>query len=361
MTLALVALARDRDHEAPLVVAFDGRERAPSLAAFLEERRVMLVEPAAHPEALEALEGMIRDRSLLVALVVDGEYGARFAQARPAKVRLLYDGSSQKSSSDRRRLRELLEEYDGRVGVARLVLRGLAPDVASPLAIHERDLSTAVGRAATALATLPIFLLLATFIGGMNVASDTTAGERERGSLESLLHNPVPRLALAVGKWGAAFVLSTSTVVLTLLASGVALQYPRVQEIDLPIGLGTLDAAAVVVALLPLAMLAPALQLWVALFARSFKEAQTQLSLLLFTPMLPGFLLAFGSIPEARWMSFVPVLGQHILVRDILRGLPPQVASSAGLALFTVLAAAIAIILTARLLGEERILGGASA
>jgi sodium transport system permease protein len=351
MALALVAVGRDRDFERRLTVALEGRDRAPSLAAFLEERGVALVEPPA------ALLTSVRERNLPVAIALDADYETRFAQARPARVYLLYEGSSSVSGRDAKRVRELLEEYGRSVGAARLVFRGVAPDIASPLEIVERDLSTALGRAATALATLPLFLLLAAFIGGMNLACDTTAGERERGSLESLLHSPVPRLSLAMGKWGAAFVLSASCVALTILCSSLLLQHPRVQQIDLSIGLRAVDSAAVLVTLLPVAMLAPAIQLWMALYAGSFKEAQTQLSLLLFAPMLPGFLLAFGSIHETGWIRLVPVVGQHILVRDILRGVPLQLGPCMALAAFTLVAAALAGAATARLLGHERILG----
>ena len=112
-----------------------------------------------------------------------------------------------------------------------------APAAISALDIAERDLSTAASRAAAVLGTLPIFVLLAAFIGGMSVAADLTAGERERGSLEALLMNPVPRLALVGGKWAATSLVAIATITVTLAVSHAVLRHPRIQAIDLPVGL----------------------------------------------------------------------------------------------------------------------------
>jgi sodium transport system permease protein len=186
-----------------------------------------------------------------------------------------------------------------------------------PLSVGERDLSTAASRAGVALATLPMFVLLAAFIGGMSVAADVTAGERERASLESLLVTPASRAGLVAGKWMATTLVALATVALALMMCHVLLQHPRVQSVDLPLGLSAFDAVRIFLLLAPLAMLATAVQLAIALVARTYKEAQTHLSLLVFLPMIPGFLLAFGTLRPADWMFRVPMLGQHLLVSDL--------------------------------------------
>ena len=194
------------------------------------------------------------------------------------------------------------------------MLRGIAPAAISGIRILERDFSTAADRAGRMLATMPIFVLLAAFIGGMSVAADVTAGERERGTLESLLLHPMSRLGITGGKWIAVSAMAMLTVTLSLAISFSVLQHPRLQELDIPIGLTLADAVLMLAILAPLAMAASALQLFIAMQAQTFKEAQTKLSMLIFLPMIPGFLFAFGALQPAPWMAYTPMIGQHMLI-----------------------------------------------
>jgi sodium transport system permease protein len=248
-----------------------------------------------------------------------------------------------------------LAEYGRRISDDRLLLRGISPSAVAPLKVAERDLSTAAGRSATVLGTLPIFVLLAAFIGGMGAAADLTAGERERGSLESLLIHPVRSSAIVAGKWAAASTICLATVTLTLLVSKIVLRHPRIQAIDVPVGLSSADAAAMWLVLAPLALLATAVQLHVALFAKTYKEAQTLLSMFVFLPMLPGFMFAFGSIEMRPWMSAFPMVGQHVMISGLLRGQAPSPVVLTVLSAATLAAAALAMAASAALLRRESI------
>jgi sodium transport system permease protein len=349
MALALMAMARDHGPEPPLALAIEGHSRTPALVGFFAERSVALVPGPRDPAQA------IRTRELPVALVVDDEYAADFDAVRPAVLTLFYDASWSESNRQAERARALLAEYGRRIADARLVLRGISPSALTPLKVGERDLSTAAGRSATVLATLPIFVLLAAFIGGMGAAADLTAGERERGSLESLLIHPVSPVAIAGGKWAAASTVSLATVTLTLWMSQIVLRHPRIQAIDVPVGLSPTDAAGMWLVLAPLALLATAVQLYVALFAKTYKEAQTHLSMFVFLPMLPGFMFAFGSLEARPWMSAFPMLGQHVMIGDLLRGEAPSLSSVVLLTAITLAAAALAIAAAAGLLRRESI------
>jgi sodium transport system permease protein len=349
MALALSALARDRGPEAPLTLAIESQSSADALNSFLTERSVSLV-PAPSDVAAS-----IRARDLPVALVVADSYAADFDAARPARVTLLYDASWQESNAKASRVRSLLAEYARRVGDTRLVLRGVSPAAISALRISEQDLSTAAGRAAMVLATLPIFVLVSAFIGGMGVAADLTAGERERGSLESLLINPVPRTAIVVGKWAAACALCLATVTLTIAVSQALLRHPRIQAIDLPIGLSAGDAVQMWLVMAPLVLLATSVQLLVALVAKTYKEAQTHLSVLIFVPMLPGFLFAFGSLEAQPWMHWLPIVGQHVTISGVLRGDPASAGTTAMLSAITLATSGVALSASSYLLGRESI------
>lgn len=348
MGLALVALARDRGADGPLTIALDA-PAAPALASFLAERRVTLVPL---PEDAAAA---IRARRLPIAVVVDSTFAKALLASRPARVTILFDGSWNDSKNRAARTRALLDDHRRRTSDARLILRGVSPASVSAIRVQEQDLSTAADRAATLLGTLPIFLLLSAFIGGIGVAADMMAGERERGSLEPLLLHPIPRSAIVAGKWAAASALGLVTVTLTLAAARAVLQHPRIQAFDVPIGLSAAEAAQMWLLLIPLALLVTAVQVLVALLAGTYKEAHTQLSIMIFVPMLPGFLFAFGSIDAQPWMWWTPMLGQHVMIGGLLRGQPAAPAAAAVLTVTTLGACALALAVTARLLTREAI------
>ncbi len=350
MGMALLALARDREDIGTMRLVVDAPARVTTLVAFLESRDVEVVEGQGD------LVAAVRNRLTPIAMAIDADYEADFVRQRSARVTLFYDGSWPASARRAIRMRTLLADYARAVGDTRLVLRGVDPSAIAAVKVIERDFSTAAGRAAGVLATMPIFVLLAAFVGGMSVAADLTAGERERGSLESLLLHPVERLSIVLGKWLAVSAVAVTTVGIAVLMSQAVLQHPRLQEIDLPIGLPAQDALVIVLLLAPLAFCAAALQLLVALFARTYKEAQTQLSFFVFVPMIPGFLFAFGSLQAAPWMRLTPMLGQHVLIADLVRGQAPGLVAIAGLTGATLVVAGISVLMVAALLGRESIL-----
>jgi sodium transport system permease protein len=197
-------------------------------------------------------------------------------------------------------------------------------------------------------------------MGGLNVAIDTMAGERERGSLEPLLLNPVHRGALVVGKWLATTVFSgTMVVVVSVVFVLVAKRVP-LQDLGVKVSLDATTALGMMGAVLPLALLASAVQMLVSTFARSYKEAQTYLQLLMMLPMVPGMILALSPIQSQPWMYAVPVLGQELLVSELMRGEPlgvlPFVSSTVGCVVLAVLCLAQ----ISRLLSDERIVFGRS-
>jgi sodium transport system permease protein len=246
------------------------------------------------------------------------------------------------------------------LGMQRLLARGVAPELAQPVQIEEVDLATPERLAASILNMIPIFLVMACFIGGLNVAIDTMAGERERGSLEPLLLNPVQRGTLVVGKWLATTMFSCTTVVVVSVAFVLVAKRVPLQDLGVKVSLEPSTAVAMIGAMLPMALLASSAQMLVATFARSYKEAQTYLQLLMMLPTLPGMVLALSPIQSKVWMYGIPVLGQQLLVSELMRGevlgtLPFVLGTVSCLAL-----AAVCLSLISRLLSDERIVFGRS-
>jgi sodium transport system permease protein len=346
MGLALAVLARDNVSDGPLTVAVEGAERGPALVSALRE--TLTVEIAGDATRL------VRDGSVEVAVVIDEEYGERLSAGRAGIVRVVYDRARAESRAALPRVQRIVASHARGVIDARLIARGIAPQVVRPIDAQELDLSTPLSRAAPALATLPVFLVLAAFVTGMNLAIDATAGERERRSLEALLVSPASRHALVAGKWVVTAAVAMAGVVLTLAAGRAVLQAERIRTLDVPVDLPWATMGAMLAVLAPLALAVPALQMLIATFCRSYKEGQTYLSLLLFVPMVPGFLFAFDTLRHATWMAWTPLLSQQLAVAALLEGTRIDAAPAAGAAVMTLAGGAIALLLCIRVLGDER-------
>jgi sodium transport system permease protein len=338
--------------EKPLELPVAGREHAPGLIAHLEESGVEIVEAPEDPEAA------VKNGDVDMVLVIPPGYGEQFRSATPARVALVIDSSRNDASTPIRRIKKRLEAYGAQVGALRLLARGVHPQVSQAVDVQDVDVATPERIAANMLNMVPMFVLMAAFIGGMYVATDSAAGERERGSLEPLLLTPVSRTSLVTGKWLATTTLSAVGLVLTAVGSAIALSQVPLEEIGIKVRLRGDDIAWLTLALVPLAPLAASVQILVATFARSFREAQTYLSVLMLLPMLPGMIMTFRPAASEAWMMFVPALSQQALVMDVLRGEPAlpvhfAIATAVALAL-----SAAAVRFTAWLFEREKIIFG---
>jgi sodium transport system permease protein len=297
-----------------VVLPIVGREHAPNLVAALEAAGVAAAPAPADPEAA------VRAGDADAVLIISPEFGERLRDGRPAPVRLVVDRSRQPAHAAIERVQDALSGWSRRTAVQRLVARGIHPAVAAPLAIEEEDLATPQSRAAMVLSILPYFLVLAIFIGGMSVAIDATAGERERGSLEPLLVNPVPRSALVLGKIGAAAFFSALAFLEAAIAFSVLPVFLPTAQLGLALRVDPGVMARIAVLCAPLLLLASTLMVLVAARARSFKAAQTTLSFLSMVPALPGVFLALSPVRLPPWAKAVPAIGEQLAILRLLRG-----------------------------------------
>jgi sodium transport system permease protein len=338
--------------EQPLAVAVVGAERAPALLAFLAGRDARLEPVAALPLTLGAPDGPS------LGLVLAADLAERFAAGRPGRVELHYDSGRQGAEADATRLAGLLEQYGRGQLELRLLARGVAPALAQPLEVHRSDHAFGNTTLRRTLEMVPMFLVLAVFVCGMALAIDATAGERERGSLEALLCHPVSPAEIVAGKWLAVVALAALGGLGTWAVTQAALSGPRFDALGLAFDGQVGQLLALGAVLLPLALLVPAVQMGVSLFAKSYKEAQAYLSLLLFVPLLPGYALAFGWNPEAPGLALVPLVGHQIGLGRALAG-EAEMASTIGLAAVTLGLTALVLAGVVRALRRERLLLGA--
>ena len=350
LVVNLVARQIDRATELTLPVA--GAEHAPALVAFLERQQVR-VEPAP-PDA----EAKVRAGDLDVLLEIDAGFASDVAKGRPGTVQLVYDRSRDRARVPIDRVETLLRAYDREWGRGRLLLRGVAPEVAHPLRVEGRDLATPQSSGSLVLFLVAFYGLFAALMGGIAAALDTTAGERERNSLEPLLMTPARPFELAAGKWLAVCLLNATVVVLTLAGFYLTLRFAPLPAVGIPFLFGAREFARFVVVLLPLIVLLPAILLYVGGRGRTQKEAQSNLSVLLFVMSIVPTAQMFLQRKDPDWITWLPVAGQYALLARALRGeaLPPlELLQSYAVPL---LLAAAALLLVARLLSRESVLAG---
>lgn len=352
LKLALARSVEAQDEPAPVTVV--NAAAAPNLVQQLQEAGL---EVTLREGAEADIRRWIAEQNSLVVLRVPESFGGRFAAGEPAPVQLYADGADAKAGKHAARLRAAISAYAARVGGLRLQARGISPVVVQPVVVDDIDVSTPSARATLVLGMLSYVILLATLMGGLYLAIDATAGERERGSLEPLLTVPVAREHLIYGKIAATAVMMFVALALVAVAIAVSLEAVPLETFGMTANFGPGVVWRVFLTVTPFALVAAAILTVVASFTRTYREAQSWLGILLLVPTVPIAIASVLSVePQARLM-LVPSLAQHLLIQGLIRG-EPLPAAWAALAATACAALGIALAwLAGRLYRREAILG----
>ncbi len=342
------------DIDKTLVVPVIGRENAPNLMRYLHSKNIDIVAgPADRRAALKAVRTGTHD----VVIIVPAEYPQQLADGMPARVELISDQANTQADREARRIRGALRVYSREIAAIRLSARGISPLVLRPLNIDDVDVSTPSGRSGILLGMMTYFFIFAMLIGGMYLAIDTTAGERERGSLEPLLALPVTRAQLIFGKIAATCVFMALSLAMSLCSFFFALKFMPLQQLGMTPNFGPDVVIAAFLILSPFILLGAAVMTLVASFTKSYKEAQTWLSIVLVAPTLPILIVSILTLRPRLEFMFVPSLSQHLLLVDMIKNEPLN-AAHVGISVTSTLAiGALLTWLCARLYRREGLLG----
>lgn len=338
----------------PLELAVAGAGHAPNLIRFLQENGVQVREVAwTANRAMEAVRAGERE----LVLLIEEEYGRKLRAGEPAPLDLVVDTADNRASAAAERARRLLEAYGRQLASLRLLVRGIAAEVIVPVSVRTLDVATPAGRSMLVLGMMTYFCLMSMLVGGFYLAIDTTAGERERGSLEPLLSLPVHRGELIGGKMLATGAFMSMSLLLTLAAFGVALSFVPLEALGMSANFGPGVILAIFAVMLPFVPLGAGLMTVVASFTRSYREAQSWLSVVMFLPVAPiMFAVVSGTKPTPALMA-IPSLSQHLLATSLMRGDAIPLLHVLISVITTLLAGALLIVLAMRLYRREAILG----
>jgi sodium transport system permease protein len=332
-----------------------GAQHAPTLMAQLKQKNINVT--AARPMSEEQITALLRANRVAAVLRLSDTYGSDYRDMRPARLELWHD-----SATDRGRqvgdIESVLRTYGNTIAGARLLAHGVSPATLFPVQVQRYDTGTSASRSAMVIGTMLGMFFIPAFFFALSPAVDSTAGERERRSLEVLLAQPARTIDLVAGKWLAASVLSLAGLTLELCVAHGILKWLPLEEIGMSWRLSWDDLGLVCLASLSLPLFAAALEIALAINAKSFKEAQTTVSIAMVVPMIPVIVVPMLDLATKTWMYAVPLLAHQTLLRELAKGqavgpLPFMLTFGSSLAL-----ALLCVAFTAWRMRSERYLVG---
>jgi sodium transport system permease protein len=301
---------------APKVMVLGGENSPDSVTALRELKKFDLV-----PKSPD-YTNLISNKKIRAAVEIPGDFDAAIAGERSTTIRIYtYDGEA-KSMQATQQLEEFFRHRREEVVRRRLMERKLPEAFATPFEVKRTNVASPKQVTGVIIgAILPYLMIVMCLTGAIYPAVDLTAGEKERGTLETLLTSPVARTQLVVGKGLVVLTASLTTALLSICSNGLALLGVNASKIvKLPLALDPLALAGVGLMMLPLAVFFASLTIAVGLFARSAKEANTYLQPMVMLAIIPAILAALPGVEFNYGLAFIPVLNMSLVCKELLAG-----------------------------------------
>ena len=312
----IIDIAVKGEHENVSLVVI-GAPQVPTLVSLLEQKNIKI---AARDDMNETdITDMLRKREVVAVIKVGAKFTDNYNSMRPARIELWFDSATDQQSK-LRRVEAVLHNYNANIASARLLAHGVSPAALTPIQLQSYDTATNASRSVQFLGALLGIFFAASFFFCLNTAMDTTAGERERRSLEVLLAQPVRSFELIMGKWLATATLAIVGLMLELTVAHLILKFMPLEEIGMSWRMGWPMLAGMMACAIPLCLFAAAFEIALAMNARTFKEAQTMMSFAVLLPMMPTIIVPMLDLNTATWMYAVPVLANQTLLLEVAKG-----------------------------------------
>lgn len=296
------------------------------------------------------------DKLKNIELVISTDFSKQLNRAEPAEVTLIADQSEDSLRTAIARIKRALGSYSSEMVSLRLISRGINPNIINPVKVHIQDQATAVSKGGQIMGVMTMLMILSVFVAGMNLAIDTSAGERERNSLALLLSHPVSVLQLVMSKTVAVSIFGMLGLILTIIVSKFVYPFVPWQELGFSVDISGRFVLGALLAGFSVAIFAASMQLFVSFMAKSFKEAQTYISFVMFVPIAMSYAATLDfAVEELRW---APVSGQLQALIDLAKGKEIPLLQLAVSCLSTLIISLALIFGMERLLKSEKIVFG---
>lgn len=328
-------------------VKFEGSDHAPKLMKdFLDDNIISL------DEAKDGDKAIWEQRNITIS--IPETFAEDMIEGRPIDVILRADYSDKPSLSPIRRIKDVVRDHARTIGYKRLIMRGIDTRILTPVNLVEQDTSQPSSNAMMISLMLGLYLLMGAFMSGLSVAIDSSAGERERNVLEMLLCQPVSTTKIVVAKLLCASSISIISVILMLSLTTLSVGFVDLSKIGATFNIDAFTFSALLLLLIPICFFASALQLFFAFQAKSFKEAQSTVTMLIMAPaMVPVAMMFIDNKP--LWLDWLPVAGQSIIMEELFKGLPVNWATLGVTSLVTIVMTAGLVSLLAKKLRSEKV------
>lgn len=341
-----------REHQAKANAAGNGVQNPPTEDNSSSEALLPLDVAWVPLESTEQIRSAVRERTVHIGILfrtpLDPTPGAS------NEIELFYDREETRGATAHARLRDMLDIIGEQWNVERRARLGISDTLFKPFSIHEMNLSSPTSILGQ---ILPLILILMTITGAIYPAIDITAGERERGTLESLLVCPVPVLDLIVGKFLVVTTIAILGATLNLASVCATVYFGGFNEMisagggGLPVG----QLLIILLCLIPFAILMSAILLAVCSYARTFKEAQNYVTPVILAVLIPGGMAALPAAELTGGMLVMPVGNMVLLTRELLVGAAVPASALLIVLLSTTLYAAAAVAAAAHVFGRETV------
>ncbi|GLS85019.1 ABC transporter permease [Paraferrimonas haliotis] len=323
--------------------------------------RLTIIEPERAPDLVRYLTAHNIEHSSDstkkdIEISFSENYAQQLNQGLPAEVFVKADFSDNELQQALSRIRRTMDGYAHEIGRLRLVARGVDPRVTQVLDVQQQDTAKAVARGGFILGMAIFIMIYSVFISGMNLAIDTSAGERERDSLGLMLSQPVTPMTITWAKVLCVTLFAMLGLVLTIVCSKIAYTFVPWHELGFDVNINSDLVIAMFIVGIPISLMAASMQLFVSFMAKTFKEAQSYLTIVLFVPLALAMTANYEIAPHV--LKWLPVSGQQQALMALVKGqeLPIlELAVASGITLVIALVLTFAI---NRLLKSEKVVFG---
>lgn len=290
-----------------------GLNNAPVLQNYFERQGYTIhAAPADYEQQLQTKE------LINPVLVVNKDFQEKLASGERPTVFIVLDVANQDSQTGVAPLRYLMQGFSSEMARLNLVMRGVSPDIVNVVDVKERHLSRTADSGAQLKGALSMMLVFTMMSAGLYAAIDTSAGERERGSLEPLMMNPVSSWIFALGKWISVSVLTMLVVIFSVFSLFPASFLIRNETIRLMLQFSAMELFLMVLVLMPLGLMVAAVQIAIAINGKTHKEAQARCMIVVVLAPLVSMVSLFRQGADPVWYKWVPLIAQNQLMIKIL-------------------------------------------
>jgi sodium transport system permease protein len=311
-----------------------------------EKPKVMIIGGEDSPAVVEALRGNSRinvvataadwknqvvEKKIRAAVEIPDHFEQDLARGRAGTVKINIYGGELKSEIAAANIESFLKEYRDGVAAERLQANHLPADLMKPFLVKRQNIASPEKEAGAVLGGIIAYMLIFMCLNGaMHPAIDLTAGEKERGTMETILSSPVSRTHLVLGKF--LLVLTASLITAMLLMFSVSVSSTALQKSHVldqmtdegdetpQLSLGPAAIASVIIMAVPLTVLFSAGLITIALFAKSYKEAQSYIAPLMFLVVVPAVAAMLPGVELTPKLSIVPLLNVSLLCKELVTG-----------------------------------------